>query len=623
MRDFLKAIAERPQVFDGAMGTMLYESGVFINTCYDELCLTRPELVRDIHRRYVEAGVDVIGTNSFGANRFKLGAFGLSSSTEAINTAAAESARAEAGEDVFVAASVGPCSSAGKVLADEAIAEARSAFAEQITALAAGGADLILLETFSDLRELQAAAAVARASGLPVAASFAVNEHGETTAGAPADAMAEGLDRDPNVDIIGLNCGTGPAGAYDALQAVLRVTDKPVHVAPNAGFPREVGGRLLYLVSPEYFTEYAKRFIEIGARGVGGCCGTTPDHIRTAAKAVKSLSGVKRHVEVVAREREEVAAEVIPTAEKSKLGAKLAAGQLVTSVELLPPRSSDTTKLVAKARRCAEAGVDAINIPDGPRASARISPMIAALTIEREAGIETVLHYCCRDRNLIGMQSDLLGGYAAGLHNWLIITGDPPKLGEYPDATGVFDVDAIGLTRMAANLNRGVDLAGAPIDPPTGILIGVGANPCAVEMRREIDRYFRKLDAGAEFAITQPIFDPDALRRFCDEVAAYPLQIPIIAGVWPLLSYKNAEFMNNEVPGVIVPQAALERMSRCTTKEDGRRVGIDIARETMTTIAPYVRGFQVSAPLGNVDIALDVLATGSPPFRPTSGAKTE
>ncbi len=608
MRDFLKAVAERPQVFDGAMGTMLYNSGVFINTCYDELCLTRPALVRDIHRRYVEAGADVIGTNSFGANRFKLGAFGLGGSMAAINQAAAELARGEAGEAVFVAASVGPCSSGGQVLADEALAEAHGAFAEQIAALKAGGADLILLETFSDLRELQAAAAAARASGLPVVASFAVNAHGETIVGAPAEAMARALDADKNVDVVGLNCGIGPAGWFDVLPAVLAATRKPVIVSPNAGFPREVGGRMLYLVSPEYFTEYAKRFIELGVRGVGGCCGTTPEHIRVAAKAVKSLSGVKRHVEVVVRRREETAVEVIPTAAKSKLGAKLAAGRLVTSVELLPPRSSDMSKLLGRARRCAAAGVDAINIPDGPRASARISPMIAALTIEREAGIETVLHYCCRDRNLIGMQSDLLGGYAAGLHNWLIITGDPPKLGEYPDATGVFDVDAIGLTRMAANLNRGVDLAGTPIDPPTGLLIGVGANPSAVDMERELERYFRKLDAGAEFAITQPIFDPDALRRFCEAVADYGLQIPIVAGVWPLLSYKNAEFMNNEVPGVVVPASTLERMSRCTTKEDGHRVGIEIARETMAAIAPYVKGFQVSAPLGNVDIALEVLA---------------
>jgi homocysteine S-methyltransferase len=263
--------------------------------------------------------------------------------------------------------------------------------------------------------------------------------------------------------------------------------------------------------------------------------------------------------------------------------------------------------MLAKVRRCAEAGVDAINIPDGPRASARISPMIAALTLHREVGIEPILHYCCRDRNLIGMQSDLLGGYAAGIANFLIITGDPPKLGDYPDVTGVFDVDAIGLTQVAANLNRGYDIGGNPISPPTGILIGVGANPCAVELEREIDRYFRKIDAGAEFAITQPVFDVDALLRFLDRVEQHPRRIPVIAGIWPLISYKNAEFMNNEVPGVVVPREVLDRMARCRSKEEGHRVGIEIARKIIERISPRVSGFQVSAPLGNVETALAVL----------------
>jgi len=609
VKSFLEAIRETPLVLDGAMGTMIYESGVFINTCYDELCLTRPELIGRIHRRYVDAGADVITTNSFGANRVKLGQFGLAPSAAEINREAARLARAEAGEGVYVAGSVGPCTTGRQVLSDEAVEEVHQAFAEQMTALAEGGADLLILETFSDLRELQLAASVARPTGLPVVASFAVNDRGETAVGASAGSMAAALNADDNVDVVSLNCGTGPAGAYDALQKVLPVTGKPVVVMPNAGFPREVGGRMLYLASPEYFTEYAKKYIEMGARGVGGCCGTTPEHIRIAAKAVKGLSGVKRHVEIVAAAAAEAAVKATPMAAKSRLGSKLAAGERVTSVELLPPRSVDMSKLLAKSSECADAGVDAINIPDGPRASARISPMVAALMIEREAHIETVLHYCCRDRNLIGMQSDLMGGFAAGLRNFLIITGDPPKLGDYPDATGVFDVDAIGLTRMAANLNSGCDLAGSPIDPPTAILIGVGANPCAVDMPREIERYYGKIDAGAEFAITQPVFDADALLRFLDEVETYAATIPVIAGVWPLLSYKNAEFMNNEVPGVEVPDAALERMSRCTTKEDARKAGIEIAHEIMDRIADRVAGFQVSAPLGNVDIALKVLGT--------------
>jgi len=289
----------------------------------------------------------------------------------------------------------------------------------------------------------------------------------------------------------------------------------------------------------------------------------------------------------------------------------MCAGEKVTSVELVPPKSSDMTALLDRARKCAEAGVDAINIPDGPRASARVSPMISALTILQQVGIEPILHYCCRDRNLIGMQSDLLGGYAAKLANFLIITGDPPKLGEYPDVTGVFDVDSIGLVQVAANLNSGVDIGGNPIDPPTGLFLGVGANPCAVDLEREIDRYFRKIDAGAEFAITQPVFDPEALLRFLDRVETYRRTIPVLAGVWPLLSFKNAEFMNNEVPGVVVPKPILDRMSRCRTREDGRKAGIEIARGIVGRISDRVPGFQVSAPMGHVETALAVLGKAS------------
>ncbi|MCL2102697.1 MAG: methylenetetrahydrofolate reductase, partial [Syntrophorhabdaceae bacterium] len=352
--------------------------------------------------------------------------------------------------------------------------------------------------------------------------------------------------------------------------------------------------------------EYAKKYIELGVRGVGGCCGTRPAHIRMMARAVGSLSGVKRHIEVKPRECVETTVQTVMPREKSRFAAKLLAGEKVTSVELLPPKSSNMETLLKKSRMCMDAGIDAINIPDGPRASARVSPMIAALTIQREVGIETVLHYCCRDRNLIGMQSDLLGGYAARIANFLIITGDPPKLGEYPDATGVFDVDSIGLTQMASNLNNGVDIGGNLIDPPTGIFIGVGANPCAVDMEREIERYYRKIDAGAEFAITQPVFDAEALLRFLDRVQGYRRSIPVIAGIFPLISYKNAEFMNNEVPGVIVPKAILERMAKCQTREDGRKAGVDISRGIIDKIRERVNGFQVSAPLGHVETALEV-----------------
>ncbi|MGA6993211.1 MAG: bifunctional homocysteine S-methyltransferase/methylenetetrahydrofolate reductase [Candidatus Deferrimicrobiaceae bacterium] len=610
MEPILDRMKRSPLVFDGAMGTMIYDRGVFINTCFDELSLSNPKLIGQIHREYVEAGAEVIETNTFGANRIALRPYGLSEKVVEINRQAVRIAREIAGDAVYVAGAVGPCIRPDQIMPDEHTGEVEEGFSEQIGALVAEGIDLVVLETFTHLKEIRLAAQAARRLGVPVLASFVLNDREETAVGVKAGAIAQALDADENVDAIGINCGTGPAGVFDALQSVLPLVGKPVVVMPNAGFPRDVGGRLLYLTSPEYFTEYAKKYIELGVRGVGGCCGTTPAHIRVASRAVKTLSGVKKHIEVRVPARQGVLVQVVPPEKKSRLARKIIAQEKVTSVEIVPPRSSDLSGMLAKVRKCAEAGVDAINIPDGPRASARISPMIAAIAIQKEVGIETILHYCCRDRNLIGMQSDLLGGYAAGLANFLIITGDPPKVGDYPQATGVFDVDAIGLTQVTANLNRGFDIGGNPIDPPTGIFIGVGANPCAVEQEREIDRYFRKIDAGAEFAITQPVFDVEALFRFLDRVEGHSRRIPVIAGVWPLVSYKNAEFMNNEVPGVVVPREILDRMARCRTKEESRRAGIDIARTTILRVSPRVSGFQVSAPLGSVETALAVLEKG-------------
>ena len=607
-QDILERMKQSPVVFDGAMGTMIYSKGVFLNVCYDELCLSNPGLIQEIHREYVAAGADVIETNSFGANRIKLRQFGLAENVEAINRAAVRLAREAAGEQAWVAGSIGPCLKTGQMLKGENKPEIVAAFREQMSALAGAGASLLLLETFCDLNELRLAAQTAREFALPVFASFTVNDAGETALGAQAESVVAALNDAASVDAIGLNCGAGPAGVYEVLERVLPLTQKPFLAMPNAGVPREVEGRMLYLANPEYFTEYAKRFIELGVRAVGGCCGTTPAHIRVMARAVKSLSGARRRVEAAARaSREEARVAAVPTAAKSRLANLISRGRRVTSVELLPPKSSDLAPFLAKARACHLRGIDAINIPDGPRASARVSPMVAAIAVKNEIGIEPVLHYCCRDRNLIGMQSDLLGGFAAGLRNFLIITGDPPKLGEYPDATGVFDVDAIGLTRVVHNLNHGCDVGGATIDPPTAIFIGVGANPTAIEPRREMDRFMAKIDAGAEFAITQPVFDADALFRFMDQAAAAGRCLPIVAGVWPLTSYKNAEFMRNEVPGVSVPAAVMDRMSRCQTKEDGLKAGVEIARAICERIAPRVAGFQISAPFGRVELAIETV----------------
>jgi homocysteine S-methyltransferase len=605
-------------VFDGAMGTMIYQRGVFLNACYDELCLTQPQLILGIHKEYVDAGADIIETNTFGANRIKLGPYGLADRVVDINRAAVKLAREAAGETVGVAASMGPCFAPGNPFSAAQLTAADEALDEQMAVLAAEGVDLIVLETFHDIVQLCRAAGLAKRRGLPVLASFTLDALGGFAAGgAEAERVALQLEADPNVDLIGLNCGLGPADLFGPAKQMVACVTKPVVIMPNAGGPREVGGRMLYLNSPEYFTEFCKRYVELGVRGVGGCCGTTPAHIRMAARAVKAMSGVKRFVEIAVEAKDtegagkagRPAVEAVPFAQKSTFASKLAAGRKVTSIELLPPQTGGGLKtFIDRCRVCQEAGIDAINLPDGPRASARMSVMATAFSMLKEVAIEPLPHYCCRDRNLIGMQSDLLGGYALGLKTWLFITGDPPKLGNYPDATGVFDLDAIGLAALADHLNHGFDAAGQSIGQPTAMAIGVGANPVAVEMEREISRYFQKIEAGAEFAFTQPVFEAEALLRFVDRVGKHHRTIPILAGIYPLMSFKNAEFMSSHVPGVVVPNVILERMSKCSTKEDGIKVGIEIAREIRERIADAVAGFQVSAPMGRVSIALDVLA---------------
>ncbi|MDT8389470.1 MAG: bifunctional homocysteine S-methyltransferase/methylenetetrahydrofolate reductase [Lentisphaeria bacterium] len=607
---FIELITSQPVVFDGAMGTVLYERGVFVNTCYDAVCLSRPDLVLEVHRSYVDAGARVIETNTFGANPVKLREHGLSEKLEEINRTAVTLAKEAAGDKAFTAGSVGPCLRPRQPWNPARADELFEAFAEQMRVLVDAGVDLLALETFCHLDELALACQAAGVFDVPLLASFTVGESGETIFGVPAARGVALLDTDANVDMIGLNCGTGPAPLFDVLESVIHLSPKPFVVMPNAGAPKEVDGRMMYMTSPEYFTSYARKYIHLGARGVGGCCGTTASHIAHMAKALNSLPAVPKRVDIRPYKERDVVVKVTPMAEKSKLAAGLAAGRMVTSVELLPPKSCDLSGILAKARFCLDHGVDAINIPDGPRASARVSPMITAIEIERQVGIETVLHYCCRDRNLIGMQSDLLGGNMAGLRNLLIITGDPPKLGDYPEATGVFDVDAIGLTRVAASLNHGYDVGGTAVNPPTSLLLGVGANPCAVCPETEMDRYARKIAAGAEFAITQPVFDPDALFRFLDEAERRGCRIPVIAGIWPLVSYKNAEFMRNEVPGVTVPDSVLARMGEARTKEDGIKTGIDIACDVRDAVADRVAGFQVSAPFGRVELALAVLGGG-------------
>ena len=598
----------RVHLFDGAMGTMLYARGVFINVCYDELALKAADLVRDIHRDYVKAGAEILETNTFGANPVKLGHYGLAEDTAAINRRAAELAREAAGSRALVAGAIGPLGVRLEPFGETSRVDAFELFKRQAQALLEGGVHGFVLETFSDLDEIREALRAVRAvCDLPVFAQMTIQEDGATAYGSDPESLARALD-EAGADVIGLNCSVGPQGVLEAIERMAQVTSRPLSAQPNAGLPRQVGDRKMYMASPEYTGEYAKRLVEAGARFVGGCCGTTPEHIKTMAAYVQSVSPRQ----VIAVSAEPVVAptgvEPVPLAERSRWGRKLAAGAFLTTVEIVPPRGVDPAAMLAGARQLMDAGVDAINVPDGPRAQSRMGALMSALLIEREVGIETVIHYCCRDRNLLSMLSDLLGAAAHRLRNLLVITGDPPKMGPYPEATGVFDIDAIGLTNLVHRLNHGLDPGGNPIGAPTAFVIGVGVNPVAVDPARELKRFEWKVDAGADFAITQPVFDPEQLERFLDRAAGF--RIPVVAGIWPLISLRNAEFLANEVPGVSVPAEVIARMRRAQErgKDAALAEGVAIAREMLERIRPAVQGVQVSAPFGRIGVALDVLA---------------
>lgn len=605
MNPFLAMLSQGKAIlFDGAMGTMIYDKGIYINQCFDNLNLTQPRLIEEIHEEYVKAGCDVVETNTFGANRVNLARYALADRVRDINRAGAQIARSAAGSAVLVAGSMGPFTTNVEPLGAVTVPEAEEAFREQAEALIEGGVDLLILETFDQLEMLEAAlAAVLPGKKVPVIAQISVNEDGRTVYGTSLEQAIQFLNGTA-ADVIGLNCTVGPAPMLDLLKKMVRLTDKPVSVQPNAGYPRHVGGRNIYMTTPEYLSEYAVQFLSSGAAIIGGCCGTTPKHIRAMKQAIKSRFPEKRDT-VVEERSDRDAVETVPLEKKSALGAKLARGEFVVSVEITPPRGCDASAVIDSSKLLKQNGIDAVNIPDGPRASARLAPMPLAILLEREAGIETVLHYTCRDRNIIGMQSDFLGAYAAGLRNVLIITGDPPKLGDYPNATAVFDLDSIGLVRVVRGLNHGYDVGRHPIGTPTGFLIGVGANPGFEDQEREIERLFQKKEAGAEFLITQPVFDIAQFEAFMKRIDG--LDIPVIAGLWPLVSHRNAEFMNNEVPGVIVPEPILERMRRAGTGPEAVKEGIAIARELLENMRAMIQGVQISAPFGRVQYVLDVL----------------
>ncbi|MGN0869835.1 MAG: bifunctional homocysteine S-methyltransferase/methylenetetrahydrofolate reductase [Victivallales bacterium] len=609
MNDRLKKLlSEKTVIFDGAIGTEIYKKNFFVNTSYESLCLNNPKVIREIHQSYKDAGAEVLTTNSFGANFNTLNKFLLGDKVGEINRAAVRIAKEVAGEELLVAASVGP---AGDIPNGSAwdVNRITAILMEQIAALAAEEPDFILFESLGGARDLQAALlAMELCPDMPFVTSFALNRDAESRTGDSPARLLTIIDEAKFKPVaIGLNCGIGPEGMLNALEILMPLCHLPVIAQPNAGCPKSVDNRMIYMCSPEYFTTYAMRFAALGVHGVGGCCGTGPEHIRDMARSINPLNKAAHNTgRLVVTEAALPEKTPVPMKEKSRFAAKLAMGQWVTNVEIVPPQGYLLEKTIEKAKQCRDAGFDAINIPDGPRASSRVSPLVTAFKIQSEAGIEAILHFCCRDKNLIGMQADLLGCAAMGIHNILFITGDPPKLGDYPFASGVFDMDSIGMARIQSRLNRGIDLGGKAIDTVTQALIGVGADPNAIDMKREIRRTREKIEAGAEFLITQPVFDTEPLLRFIDAVPGLS-DLPVIAGIWPLASYRNAEFMRNEVPGVIVPDSIMERMAKGKTKEEQRAEGIRIAREAVASIRDQVAGVQVSAPFGNVQTAIAVI----------------
>ncbi|HXD31786.1 MAG TPA: bifunctional homocysteine S-methyltransferase/methylenetetrahydrofolate reductase [Pyrinomonadaceae bacterium] len=599
-------------VVDGAMGTMLYAKGVYINRCYDELNLSNPDLVREIHGEYVRAGAEILETNTFGATCHNLTQYGLESNLREINIAAARVANEAAGDKAYVAGAIGPLGLRIEPYGPTSYDEAKDLFKAQAEALLEGGVDLFCIETFSDLSQIrQAIRAVRELSDLPIIAQMTIMTDGNTSFGTTPEIFTSRLD-EWGADVIGLNCGVGPAIILNALEKMRGLTKKKLSAQPNAGLPRDVQGRQFYMCSPEYMSKFAKRFIQSGARFIGGCCGTTPAHIKLISDAVRAASPRAQRVVMntgAAAQVEEITPadiKVVPPAERSQWSRKIVNGEFVTSVEVLPPKGVDAHKTLDSIRLLKTAGVDGVNIPDGARAQSRMSALATAVLVEQQIGIESVLHYCCRDRNLLGMMSDLLGAAALGIRNLLLITGDPPKMGPYPDATAVFDIDAIGLTNMVNKLNHGLDIGNNPIGEPTAFCIGVGVNPGAINPEEELRRFEYKVEAGAQYAITQPVFDTDQLRDFIKSIEH--VQIPIIAGIWPLVSYRNAEFLHNEVPGVRVTQSIMDRMRAASaiSKEAGRDEGLKIARESLMEVRDIIQGVQVSAPFGNVKYALEV-----------------
>jgi methionine synthase / methylenetetrahydrofolate reductase (NADH) len=615
-KPFLEALDQRVLVCDGAMGTMLYAKGVFINRCFDSLNVMSPDTVTEIHQDYVRAGADVLETNTFGANRIKLRSFGLGDKVRDINVEGARITRRAARDQAYVAGAIGPLGVRIEPWGKMGTDEAEAYFREQADALAEGGVDLFILETFRDLNEMGAAiAAVRSVSELPIVAQMTIEDDGNSLDGTPPEQFAPEMER-RGADVVGVNCSIGPAHMLETVERMAGVTRARLSAQPNAGRPRDIEGRNIYLSSPEYLASYARRFAQQGVRLVGGCCGTTPEHIRQMKTAIKQMNaGRSAAASPVGRApsgspgvpdmaRPAATVDVIPRAEKSQFAATLAAGRFATIVELLPPKGFAGDDVVEQARALKIRGVDVVNIPDGPRGP-RMSALALAVLIQQKAGIETVLQFSCRDRTLLGMQSDLLGAHAMGIRNVVAVTGKARTVADYPDATTVFDVDSVGLTNVITRLNRGLDIAGQGIGAPAAFHLGVRVNPGAEDLDAEVKRFEYKVEAGAEFAITRPVFDAATFERLHKRIAS--AKIPILVGVWPFENVIDAEFMANEVPGIRVPDQVLDRMRSARSDDEASAQGIAIARETLVAVRGLVQGVHIAAPGGRIDAALAVL----------------
>lgn len=594
---FLERVAHEVLIGDGAIGTMLYAKGVALDANFEHLNLVRPQLVLDLHAEYLAAGAQVIETNTFGANYAKLSAIGIGGKVAEINRQGAILARRAAKRsDIFVAGSMGPMGRGKQEMSDDQV---RDSFRLQAAALAEGGVDLLILETFSELDELETALSAARETGLPVVANLAFGEGSRLAGGIEAEDAALRLAA-AGASLVGANCGAGPLELLATLKRMAAVTDLPLAAYPNSGFPEYVDGRYIYRTTPDYFAARAEEMVAAGAVLVGGCCGTTPEHIRVTAQRLKGARPAAR-VAVGAVSRP-------PVAEKAKATASgfldRWGKEMVVTVELDPPKGLDCGRILAGSRALKEAGADAINLAENPLARVRMGNLALASLIRREVGIEVIAHITCRDRNLIGLQSDLMGASLLGVSSILAVTGDPASLGEEAGASSVFDLNSFTLIKLLSDLNRGVNALGNPIGAGTGFTIGAAFNPNTQKMEVQVARLAKKVENGACFAQTQPIYDLERFEQMMEQTAH--LGIPILPGVLPLVSGRNAEFLHNEVPGITIPDSIRERMAG-KVGEEGVREGLAIAREFIEATLGKVGGFYLIPPFGKYEIAVELV----------------